>query len=219
LPGSDLRLGIFGGTFNPIHLGHLRTAEEVRYKLRLDKVIFVPSGNPPLKERDAVAASHRYAMATLAAASNKYFIVSDLEARKPGKSYTVDTFQTLDKKYHGDELFFILGADAFLDIPRWRQPEKLLGMTDFIIVARPGAGFDAIEDSPYIMAVKKKERAKIRLLGGRTAFLVQVTQLDISSTKIRRLIKQKKSVKYLFPSSVEAYIREHKLYRMRTEGA
>ena len=80
-----MRLGIFGGTFNPVHSGHLRTAEEARYKLRLDKVIFVPAGNPPLKERDAVAASHRYAMATLAAASNKDFIVSDFEALKRGK--------------------------------------------------------------------------------------------------------------------------------------
>jgi len=202
-----LRLGIFGGTFNPVHSGHLRTAEEARYKLRLDKVIFVPAGNPPLKERDAVAASHRYAMATLAAASNKDFIVSDLEAVKRGKSYTVDTLQMLRKRYPGDELFFILGSDAFLDMPKWREPEKLTGMTDFIIVARPGFSFDAIEGSPYIVS----------LVSGRSAFLVPVTQMDISSSGIRRLVEEEKSIKYLLPASVERYIKKNKLYQQRRE--
>jgi len=218
-----MRLGIFGGTFNPVHSGHLRTAEEARYKLRLDKVIFVPSGNPPLKERDAVAASHRYAMATLAAASNKDFIVSDFEAVKRGKSYTVDTLQMLRKRYHGDELYFILGSDAFLDMPKWREPERLTGMTDFIIVGRPGFSFDAIADSPYIVSVKSHEGASVQpdlgdctccsLVSGRSAFLVPVTQMDISSTCIRRLVEEKRSIKYLLPASVERYIKKHNLYR------
>ena len=222
-----MRLGIFGGTFNPVHSGHLRTAEEARYKLRLDKVIFVPAGNPPLKERDAVAASHRYAMATLAAASNKDFIVSDLEAVKRGKSYTVDTLQMLRKRYPGDELFFILGSDAFLDMPKWREPEKLTGMTDFIIVARPGFSFDAIEGSPYIVSVKSHEGASNQpgvcdyacysLVSGRSAFLVPVTQMDISSSGIRRLVEEEKSIKYLLPASVERYIKKNKLYQQRRE--
>ncbi len=238
-----MRLGIFGGTFNPVHSGHLRTAEEARYKLRLDKVIFVPAGNPPLKERDAVAASHRYAMATLAAASNKDFIVSDLEAVKRGKSYTVDTLQTLRKRYRGDELFFILGSDAFLDMPKWREPEKLTGLMDFIIVGRPGSSFDAIAGSPYIKKVNsgevnselKKEEVynasndsrftnsrcfgstshdsrSLKLVSGRRAFLVPVTQMDISSSGIRRLVKEKMSIKYLLPASVERYIKKYKLY-------
>ena len=218
-----MRLGIFGGTFNPVHSGHLRTAEEARYKLRLDKVIFVPAGNPPLKERDAVAASHRYAMATLAAASNKDFIVSDLEAVKRGKSYTVYTLQVLLKRYPGDELFFILGSDAFLDIPKWREPEKLTGMTDFIIVARPGFSFNAIEGSPYIVPLKSHEGNPMQpsvgayacysLVSGRSAFLVPVTQMDISSSGIRRLVEEKKSIKYLLPASVERYIKKNKLYQ------
>jgi nicotinate-nucleotide adenylyltransferase len=229
-----MRLGIFGGTFNPVHSGHLRTAEEARYKLRLDKVIFVPAGNPPLKERDAVAASHRYAMATLAAASNKDFLVSDFEAVKRGKSYTVDTLQMLRKRCPGDELFFILGSDAFLDMPKWREPEKLTGMTDFIIVGRPGFSFDAIAGSPYIKNVNseevnselKKEEVdspftihhlrSLKLVSGRSAFLVPVTQMDISSTGIRRLVEEKKSIKYLLPASVERYIKKHKLYLKRT---
>ncbi len=247
-----MRLGIFGGTFNPVHSGHLRTAEEARYKLRLDKVIFVPAGNPPLKERDAVAASHRYAMATLAAASNKDFIVSDFEAMKRGKSYTVDTLQMLRKRYPEDELFFILGSDAFLELPKWREPEKLTGMTDFIIVGRPGFSFDAIAGSPYIKNVNsdetvngewvKTEKAKLKgvlfsrftihdslftdftvlrflkLVSGRSAFLVPVTQMDISSTAIRRLVEEKRSIKYLLPASVERYIKKHKLYLKSRES-
>jgi len=221
-----VRLGIFGGTFNPVHSGHLRTAEEARYKLRLDKVIFVPAGNPPFKERDAVAASHRYAMATLAAASNKDFIVSDFEAVKRGKSYTVDTFQMLRKRYPGDELFFILGSDAFLDMPKWREPEKLTGMTDFIIVGRPGFSFGAIAGSPYIVSLKSQEGASAQpavdaytcysLKSGRSAFLVPVTQMDISSTCIRRLVEEKRSIKYLLPASVERYIKKHKLYSKKS---
>ncbi|MGD0282938.1 MAG: nicotinate-nucleotide adenylyltransferase [Dissulfurispiraceae bacterium] len=209
-----MRLGIFGGTFNPIHSAHLRTAEEVGYKLGLDKVIFVPSGNPPLKEQGTVEASHRFAMATLAAASNKGFIISDLEAGKKGKSYTVDTLRMFHKNYPGAELFFILGIDAFLDMPKWRQPERLTGITDFIIVSRPGFSFDAVAKSPYIQSVESSAGAYAlcSLKSGRRAFLVPVTRLDISSTGIRHLIKQKKSIKYLLPPSVERYIKKNKLY-------
>jgi nicotinate-nucleotide adenylyltransferase len=212
---SDLRLGIFGGTFNPIHSGHLRTAEEAGYILGLDKVIFVPTGTPPLKDRDTVEASRRFAMATLAAASNKGFAVSDFEAGKRGKSYTVDTLRMFHKKYSGAELFFILGIDAFLDMPKWRQPERLTGMTDFIIVSRPGFSFDEIARSPYVQTVESPggAYALCSLVSGRRAFLVPVTQMDISSTGIRHLIKQKKSIKYLLPASVERYIKKHKLYQ------
>ncbi len=209
-----MKLGIFGGTFNPIHSAHLRTAEEAGYKLGLDKVIFVPSGNPPLKEQGTVEASHRFAMAALAAASNKGFLVSDLEAGKRGKSYTVDTLRMFHKKYPVAELFFILGIDAFLDMPKWRQPERLTGLTDFIIVSRPGFSFDAIAKSPYIESVESSggAYALCSLKSGRRAFLVPVTRLDISSTGIRNLIKQKKSIKYLLPASVERYIKKNKLY-------
>ena len=209
-----MRLGIFGGTFNPVHSGHLRTAEEARYKLRLDKIIFVPSGNPPLKEHGAVAASHRYAMVVLGTASNRDFIVSDLEAGQRGKSYTVDTIRLLKKKFPGDELFFILGTDAFLDIPKWHQPEKLTGMTDFIVVSRPGIGFDAITDSPYIQSVESRNDTYTycSLISGRSAFLVPVTRFDISSTDIRGLAGREMSIKYLLPASVERYIKKNKLY-------
>ncbi|MBF0557695.1 MAG: nicotinate-nucleotide adenylyltransferase [Nitrospirae bacterium] len=230
-----MRLGIFGGTFNPVHDGHLRTAEEARYKLRLDKVIFVPSGTPPLKETDTVASSHRFAMVKLAVASNKDFIVSDLEAGKQGKTYTVDTLRKLRKEFPGDVMYFILGVDAFLELPKWRQPEELTGLADFAIVSRPGFRLDDVVNSPYIKGADTEEVNRevsgkkmirtladsrpavhqlrsYRLASGRRAFLVPVTRLDISSTDIRHLIEQKRSIKYLLPLSVERYIKKHKLY-------
>jgi len=230
-----LRLGIFGGTFNPIHYGHLRTAEEARCKLRLDKVIFVPSGTPPLKGPGSAEASHRLAMVALAAASNKNFIVSDLEAGMSGKTYTVDTLRKLYERYPGDALFFIIGVDAFLDLPKWRQPEELTGMTDFAVVSRPGFELDTVAGSPYIKSLNSEElndewltKKQIKsvdgsrfttqdlrsygLAGGRRVFLVPVTHLDISSRGIRCLIEQKISIKYLLPASVERYIKKYELY-------
>lgn len=217
-----MRLGIFGGTFNPVHNGHLRTAEEARCKLKLDKVMFVPSGKPPLKETGAVGASHRFAMVALAAASNKDFIVSGLEAGKRGKTYTIDTLRKLCREYPGESMFLILGVDAFLDLPKWRQPRELTAMTDFAVVSRPGFGLDAVAGSPYVKGMEHRAGnngiSVLRLESGRRAFLLTVTALDISSTGIRRLIGQGKSVKYLLPASVERYIKKHKLYLGNDNG-
>ena len=213
-----MKLGIFGGTFNPIHFGHLRAAEEVRYRLDLDKIIIVPSGNPPLKQHALADAPHRYAMAALAAESNAFFLVSDLEVRQDEKSYTVNTLQRLYKEYPGDELFFILGLDAFLDIPGWWQPDRLVSMIDFIVIPRPGTDPGEIANSPYIEAAPPplgKGRGKglpLRLKGGRSAILLDVTPLAISSTEIRALLRERKSIKYLLPEAVERYISAHNLY-------
>ena len=238
-----MRLGIFGGTFNPIHFGHLRTAEEVRYKLDLDRVIFIPSGNPPLKSLDLTDASHRYAMARLATKSNRYFDVSDIELKQPDKSYTVNTLQKLCELYPRDELYFILGLDAFLDMPNWWQPERLIRMVEFIVVPRPGFDTADIAKSPYMedsnellvtsnespppqpplvkggseggysSLVTRHSLLSLKLKGGRNATLVPVTPLGISSTDIRALVKERKSIGYLLPEAVEEYISAHGLYR------
>ncbi len=231
-----MRLGVFGGTFNPIHFGHLRTAEEVRHKLNLDTIIFVPSGNPPLKSLDVPDARHRYAMAQLATASNANFTVSDVELQQKEKSYTVNTLRKLHETYPQDELFFILGADAFLDIPNWWQPDKLTGMADFIVVTRPGLDSKEISRSPYIahgcngperagggdmsqdakgpVSFTRNDRKQCFVLeSGRTVVFVPVTPLDISSTDIRILVKEHKSIRYLLPENVEEYICQHRLYR------
>lgn len=206
-----MRLGILGGTFNPIHFGHLRAAEEARGRVGLDKIIFMPSGNPPLKIVDLIDTSHRYAMARLATASNVNFVVSDLEIRQIEKSYTVNTIQRLCEIYPGDEIFFILGIDAFLDIPNWWQPDVLTGMVDFILVTRPG--FDLMDalKSPYVLSADEGLE-QFRLKSGRKAFVLQMTPMGISSTEIRRLLREGKSIKYLLPEKVEQYIYQHNLY-------
>lgn len=205
-----MRLGIFGGTFNPIHFGHLRAAEEVRDKLAIDRVLFMPSGNPPLKVSGLIEASHRYAMTRLATSSNVNFLVSDLEVLKTEKAYTVDTLERLLEIYPGDELFFILGLDAFLDMPNWWQPERLSGLVDFIVVTRPGFDPADIGKSPYI---EHSEGPGLwSLTSGKRVIHVNITAMDISSTNIRGLLKEGKGIKYLLPETVEQYIYSHRLY-------
>lgn len=210
-----MRLGIFGGTFNPIHFGHLRAAEEAREKINLDKVIFIPSGNPPLKSVDMIEASHRYTMTRLATASNVNFVVSDIEIRQTGKSYTVDTIQKLSEIYPGEELFFILGVDAFLDIPNWWQPEKLISMVDFVILTRHGIDLMDVMKLPYINTYINNGQGKdIKLISGRKALVLQMTPLGMSSTQIRKLLKEGSSIKYLLPETVENYIYKNNLYNI-----
>lgn len=229
-----MKLGIFGGTFNPVHFGHLRTAEEVREAARLDSVIFIPSGNPPLKAVDLIEASHRYEMVKRATEHNRHFKVSDMELQRTEKSYTVTTLQELATRFPGDGLFFILGIDAFLDIPHWRQPDQLMHMADFIIVTRPGFDVADLKTSPYIkdygeLSVLRSTPARqgekpesmlpcarclpLALKSGRKALLATVTPLAISSTEIRRLVKAGRSISYLLPEAVEEYIHKHHLYR------
>jgi nicotinate-nucleotide adenylyltransferase len=210
-----MKLGIFGGTFNPIHFGHLRAAEEVRYLIDLDKVIFMPSGNPPLKSSDLAEASHRYAMTRLATQSNVNFLVSDIEMRQDVKSYTIATVDTLSRTYPEDELFFIMGLDAFLDLPNWREPDRLITSIDFIIVTRPGFELKELNASPYIEDEIIKFDAGVTsftLKGGRQASVAAVSVFDVSSTTIRSLSMTGKSIKYLLPEAVEHYIFSHRLY-------
>ncbi len=206
-----MRLGIFGGTFNPIHFGHLRAAEEAREKINLDKVVFMPSGNPPLKTSDLIDAQHRYTMAKIATDSNINFVVSDIELREKEKSYTINTINKLQNIYSGDELFFILGIDAFLDIPNWWQPEKLISMVDFVILTRHGIDLMDVLKLPYI---NKDQGEDIKLMSGRKALVLQMTPLGISSTQIRRLLKEGGSIKYLLPETVENYIYKNNLYNI-----
>lgn len=212
-----MRLGIFGGTFNPVHIGHLRTAEETREAVGLDRVVFIPSGNPPLKRRGLAEAAHRYEMVALATASNPCFLVSDIELHRTEKSYTVTTLHLLREQYRDDELLFILGVDAFLDIPHWRQPESLMATTDFAVVVRPGFSLSLLASSPYI--ARESAESAPALASGRRIIPVNVTQLDISSTEIRRRIREGKSIKYLVPEAVENYIYDNGLYLDRTAGS
>jgi nicotinate-nucleotide adenylyltransferase len=216
-----MRVGIFGGTFNPIHYGHLRAAEEVREKLGLDRIFFVPSGNPPLKTKDIAATRHRVAMTKLSVKNNRFFKLSDVESRLKGKSYTVKTIEALQEENPRMDFSLILGIDAFLDIPNWWRPEHLVTLSDFIIVSRPGYAFVDLQSSPYIkinnaslkdLDASGIESYKATLLSQREAVLLRLTPICISSTKIRRFVRLGSSIKYLLPPEVQSYIINNKLY-------
>ena len=217
-----MKICIFGGTFNPIHYGHLRAAEEVREKLQFNKMLFIPSGNPPLKIKDITDAGHRYEMVRLAIADNPFFELSDIECKKKGKSYSVKTLEELKVAYPQAEIFFMLGIDAFLDIPNWWNPERLLALAHFIIISRPGFRFIDLLMSPYIIKrknvlnqIQKRESvlSKVPLISNREGILFKLTPIGISSTEIRRLIKLGRSIKYLLPPEVQSYIIRNKLYK------
>lgn len=214
------KIGILGGTFNPVHYGHLRVSEEVREHMGLEKILFIPSGNPPLKDMELAAAEYRYEMTRLAIEANPFFEISDIECKKTGKSYTVDTLIALREMYPGKKFHFILGIDAFLDIPLWYHPEKLLELTNFVVVSRPGFGFTRLSsqvavDAEAFSALESGNLEVYRtvLENGGEVFLMNVTPLDISATAIRKLVKQGMSIKYLLPESVESFIISHKLYK------
>lgn len=219
-----MRLGIIGGTFNPIHYGHLRPAEEIRERLRLDRVFFIPSGQPPHKDTEIIEAHHRLEMVKTAIRANPFFDLSSIEVERKGKSYSVKTLEIFLEKYgNGLESFFILGIDAFLDVPTWREADRLFTLTNFVILSRPPYSFQSLSQSSYLKSLPIS--AFIELDQGirqshRKAFedrkdilLEKVTALDISSTSIRKNLKAGKSIKYLLPDSVESYIIAHRLYR------
>lgn len=212
-----MRIGLLGGTFNPIHFGHLRAAEEVRERLSLDKVLFIPAGIPPLKYSDLAEAELRLSMTELAVSSNEFFEVSDIECRSPETSYSVNTVSRLKETYRGSDLYFILGVDAFMDLPNWREPERLAGLVDFVVVNRPPYAFTDVVTSPYAELEDLGEPGeaglyRIPLRGGRTAVLACITALDISATEIRALVREGRSVKYMLPENVESFIILHGLY-------
>ena len=198
------RIGIMGGTFDPIHYGHLVIANEVLFKFDLQKIIFVPTGNPPHKRSAALAdAYHRYMMVQFATMTNPSFDVSNIEVEKDGISYTVDTIRELKNNYIDTKLYFITGTDAVLDLPNWKDPEEILNLCTFISVNRPGYVTDTLDDKlDRLMEKYKGEILSIR-----------APQLKISSTDIRNRIQEGRPTKYLLPENVEQYIFKNGLYR------
>ncbi len=217
-----MRIGIFGGTFNPVHYGHLRAVDEAREMLDLDKILFIPSGNPPVKTKDIAGAIHRYKMIRLAIVKNRLFDVLDIECSRSGKSYTVKTLEKLLKLYSDSVLYFMLGIDTFLDIPNWWKPEKLISLVNFAVVSRPDSKFVELLSSPYIDLKKeifnRLDRGKIesytaRLKSHNELVLLRVTPIGISSTSIRKRIREGLSIKYMLPEDVESYIISNRLYK------
>lgn len=212
------RIAVFGGTFNPIHYGHLLLADEVRERLELDRVLFVPAGSPPHKSPATLApAADRHAMVRLAVAGHPRFEVSDLEIGRPGPSYTVDTVEALAAT--GDEVFLIVGSETFLDFLSWRAPRRIAQLSRLVVVPRAGSAFD-----PESAAAQKVLReigadgfAEVDRSGGpaRRVLVVRVTSLPISSSELRTRAREGRSLAYRLPEALIAYIEAHRLYRDR----
>lgn len=192
-----MRVGLMGGSFDPIHLGHLRAAENAREALRLEEVAFVPCGLPPHRQGPLSPALDRYAMVALATAGHPAFVACDIELRRQGASYTVDTVEALLRARPGSSLVLIVGSDAFAEIPSWKDPERLLGLCSVAVVTRPG---DAAPPPRASLGTSQVER-------------VDAPGLAVSATIIRQRVAEGLSVRYLVPDSVADYISKRGLYR------
>lgn len=189
------KVGLFGGSFDPPHLGHLIVAQEVLSTLNLDRILFIPAHLPPHKRCD-VPSSQRYEMIGIAISGNPRFEISDMELKRGGTSYTVDTLRELCSVFREVEFYLIIGADEFAEIESWKDPEAVMGLSRVVVMIRPG---------------HEPGRAGQKFRG---RFLTaEVPLIDISSTQIRERVKQDKSIAYLVPAGVEAYIKEKGLYR------
>jgi len=187
-----MKIGILGGTFNPIHIGHLILAEEAREKLGLDKIIFVPAYLPPHKDNSDIApAKERFKMVKIAIKGNKYFLASDLEIKRDGRSYTIDTIREFKMKYPQDELYFITGSDLLKYLDEWKDLSEIIKLVKFIVATRPGYPLEKIP--AYITTIP-------------------IRAVDISGFEIRKAYAGKKSFRYLVPDVVYKYIGKRKLY-------
>ena len=194
-----MNVGLFGGSFNPPHLAHLIIAETVREQVRLDQVWWIPARRSPHKtEETLVSAQHRLAMTQRATQDHPAFAVSDLEVRREGASYTIDTVQALQTAHPGDTFSLLLGGDSLSDFDTWRQPEEIAARVPLIVYRRPGAA--DVNVAPY--------------LAGRVRF-AEAPLLEISSTAIRARLREGLSIRYLVPEAVRAYIEGHGLYVKR----
>jgi len=205
-----------GGTFNPVHLGHLRAAEEVAESLQLKQLIFMPAAKPPHKSAvGLVSFDHRYRMLELAVSGNPLFVLSDLEHQRPG---TVETLTQLSSQYGGEEeLYFVLGLDAFLELPTWKSYRELFKLCHFVVVARPGFAPESLDvmlksqvDDGYFFDSEVQGYVHPNQY---VVYYREITLLDISSSDIRNLLASSRSVRYLLPDKVEHYIRHQGLYK------
>lgn len=198
------KTGIMGGTFNPIHLGHLLLAEQAREFTGLDEVMFMPSGNSYMKDSSEIASGeHRLAMTELAIEDNPFFSLSTLEMERGGATYTCDTLRILHQKHPRTQFYFILGADNLFSIENWKDPEIILGSCHLIVTARGDSKEADIEKQASHL--EQKYHTQVILLPER--------KIDISSSEIRERLSKGKSVRYMVPDKVLTYIKEHQLYR------
>ncbi len=213
-----MKIGILGGTFDPIHMGHLRTAEEIGEAFNLEKVYLIPSALPPHKtKKPPTLFVHRLAMVRLAAAESPMLEASDLEGKRTGFSYSIETLKEFYKILGPElELFFILGTDAFLEIKTWKEYTSLFDYADFVIINRAGYKSEKLEEllSDPELGLKSTHKPDSFLApSGKTLILTAPTLMDISSTCIREMVSKGKSIRFLVPESVMEYAAKKGLYK------
>jgi len=212
-----LKLGILGGTFDPIHFGHLRIAEEIGEELELEKVFLIPGGLPPHKARKNITPfNDRLAMTRLATQDSSLLEVLDLEGRREGPSYSIETLREIRNFFKNDvKIYFIIGMDAFLDIKTWKEYKNLFNDTNFVVLKRPGFSFDELELFVLSLGVDFKmvnNRNIFATPSGNLIIYKEATLMDISSTRIREMSAAGRSIRFLVPEQVRAYIIEKGLY-------
>lgn len=217
------RIGLLGGTFNPIHNAHLAIARQAREMLELDRVVMIPSGDPPHKPSNGLAsAKDRYEMVRLALVSDPYLVISDVEVRRSGKSYSIDTVRLLQQEFGNEtRLHFLIGLDAFLEFATWREPETLLTLCSFVVLSRPGLSFQALSTVPLIPRLPQAslmdldQGRTVRLdvqIGLQSLICLRVPPSTVSASDIRGRIARGASTANLLPPAVESYILQHHIY-------
>ena len=210
-------IGIFGGTFDPIHFGHLRMAEELRVQLGLEQVRFLPSARPPHRDHTHTSTEHRTAMARLAIADNPAFVLDTLELERDGPSYTVDTLRDLRGTFGPDTpLMLLIGSDAFLGLSTWHRWQELTKYAHIVVASRPGAEFNPETLPPALHAFWQRHVTHhlhdLNALTAGRLFWQPITALDVASHKIRDAYAKNFSTRYLLPETVRDYIESHHLY-------
>jgi nicotinate-nucleotide adenylyltransferase len=201
-----MRVGVFGGTFDPVHYGHLILAEQAREQGRLDEVWFIPAARPPHKsESDLTRFDHRAEMLTLAVAGHPGFRVLDLEKDRPGPSYTVDTLAELHRRHPGDEFWLLVGADTLADLGSWHEKRRLPELAGLMVMARPGHSVPGEDLVRAELELAPADRLRLQT--------IDVPLIDISSRDLRRRTAAGRSIRYFVPRAVEVYIQEKHLYR------
>jgi nicotinate-nucleotide adenylyltransferase len=211
------RVGVLGGSFNPVHYGHLLLADEIVEALGLDRLLFVPAAAPPHKPAAQLApAADRCEMVRLAIAGHPRLAISDLELRRPGPSYTVDTLEALAAG--GDDLFYVMGSETFLDLLTWREPRRIARLARLVVIPRAGSAFDT--ESAAAQKVLREigiDGGFVDVLGGarpaRGVLIVHATSLPLSASELRRRVREGRSLAFRMPDAAIAYLHTHGLYR------
>jgi nicotinate-nucleotide adenylyltransferase len=224
-----MRIGLLGGTFNPIHRCHLTIAAETKNLLGLDRIVFIPAGEPPHKPRGSlVSGYHRFEMVRRAIASTPEFLVSDIEVARGAVSYSIETVQILRTEFGpAVELFFLIGLDAFLDFPSWKRAPDLLRACHFVVLARPHTAFVSLLSIPMLpplpqesladLDAQRVARVDVPVPGGTALTLLRISPCDISSSTIRQHLRRGRSVSHLLPPPVESYIMQQGLYQEESD--